>query len=179
MGSHPPGTGSALNSLMPSILFVCTANQFRSPIAAALFSRKVEEMGEPDRWTVGSAGTWTIAGLHVHGQANNQADKLGVDLSTHKTREVTGDLLGSSDLIVVMDRNHQEALEAEFPETREKIVLLGNVVVPPLGDIADPAEEDFCHSDDIAQQIKTCIDTGFAQLIRIAAELNTKHIERE
>ena len=43
---------------MRHILFVCTANQCRSPMAAGLFQRQIEQAGEAERWQIASAGTW-------------------------------------------------------------------------------------------------------------------------
>ncbi len=88
---------------MPSILFVCTANQFRSPIAAAKFSCLLGKDELTKEWTVDSAGTWAEEGLPVHPKAIQAATKLGLTLSEHASREVNKDILNKADLIVVME----------------------------------------------------------------------------
>ena len=55
---------------MPKVLFVCTANRFRSPLAAAIFKRFLLESQETGRWRVSSAGTWTRSGLPVNGKGS-------------------------------------------------------------------------------------------------------------
>lgn len=50
---------------MPSVLFACTANRFRSPIAAARFSHCLQNEVDVQDWRVGSAGTWAEPGLPV------------------------------------------------------------------------------------------------------------------
>ncbi|MFU8827432.1 MAG: hypothetical protein ACNA70_08065, partial [Brevefilum sp.] len=47
---------------MASVLFVCTANRFRSPIASIFFAKAVVRHGDDGEIRVSSAGTWTVAG---------------------------------------------------------------------------------------------------------------------
>jgi protein-tyrosine phosphatase len=154
---------------MPSILFVCTANQFRSPIAAACFTRKLIAVGAADTWSVGSAGTWTPAGLPAHPKAVEAAANLGLDLSAHRTREVDSTLLCAADLIVVMAHGHKEALEWEFPCVLGRVLLLGSLAKIPGGEIPDPALDDFAQADATACIVCECIDKGFAELVQCAA----------
>ena len=73
---------------MPLILFVCTANRFRSPIAAACTEQKLQKADLANKWTVISAGTWTTEGIPAHPRAVMAAAALGLDLTAHRTREV-------------------------------------------------------------------------------------------
>ncbi len=95
---------------MPAILFICTANQFRSPIAAASFAQKLSASRTPDTWRVASAGTWTSSGLAAHPKAVAAAAPLGLDISNHQTQEVNSSFISEFDLIVVMENNHKESL---------------------------------------------------------------------
>ena len=45
---------------MPAVLFVCSANQCRSPMAEVLFREHLEQMGLADGWRVESAGVWAM-----------------------------------------------------------------------------------------------------------------------
>jgi protein-tyrosine phosphatase len=153
---------------MPLILFVCTANRFRSPIAAACAERKLQAAGLAGSWTVASAGTWTVAGLPSHPRAQLAATTLGLDLSAHRTREVDTALLASANLIVVMEQGHKEALECEFPTCRGRICLLGKLAGERDPEIPDPASMDFYESDATAQMIITFIEKSFTELLRRA-----------
>jgi len=73
---------------MPSVLFVCTANRFRSPIAAALFLKALKDQGVKGSWSVGSAGTWAVSGQPVLTSVLEVAQDYGLDLSTHRSRHV-------------------------------------------------------------------------------------------
>ena len=92
---------------MPSILFVCTANRFRSPIAAIYFARSVVKQGDDNFISVSSAGTWTVPGQPVTTDALLEADKYALNLSLHKSRLITRSMLSKSDLILVMENNQK------------------------------------------------------------------------
>src|SRR5512142_1493029 len=108
---------------MPSILFVCTGNQYRSPIAAAYLRRLLKERGV-EGWLVASAGTWAVPGRPIFPDAAQAAAKLGVDVRSHVTRLVDEAILSDHDLILVMEKGHKEALRVEFPAVRDRLFLL-------------------------------------------------------
>jgi len=175
MGDHPstypiPNIGS----ILPVILFICTANQFRSPIAAAYFSRKLTLTGTSGEWKVGSAGTWAKDGLPAHPKAIEAAARLGLDLSRHRTREVTERLMNATDLIVCMQPSHKESLEAEFPKSRGRVILLGSLAKLPGNEIPDPAKDSFSEPDATAQMISNCIDKSFTKMIQLAMVPNNE-----
>jgi protein-tyrosine-phosphatase len=153
---------------MPSILFVCTANQFRSPIAAAYFTHKLSEEGISGTWLVESAGTWTTPGRKAHPQAIASAVKLGLDLKLFRTREVDAALLSAVDLIVVMELGHKEALEAEFPAARGRVVLLGKLANVPGDEIPDFARDNFNQPEMAARMVCASIDKCFAELVSLS-----------
>ena len=125
---------------MPSVLFVCTANQFRSPIAAACLRELLARENLEHEWRVESAGTWAEDGLRTPGFAARAADSLGLGgLESHRTRQVDQELLERFDLILVMEAGHKEALCAEFPSVCRRVYLLSELVDGLPYDIPDPA----------------------------------------
>jgi protein-tyrosine-phosphatase len=153
---------------MPSVLFVCTANRFRSPIAAACFARRLQEREDAPAWSVGSAGTWAEADLPVIPSAQWMADHLGIDLEAHKSRRVDRELLARYDLILVMENSHREALLVEFPEINERLFLLAKVAAGVAYDVPDPVllqNETFLDS---AREISDLIDKGFEEICVLA-----------
>ena len=132
---------------MPSVLFVCTANRFRSPLAAAIFKKALAEeekhgtspwkIGNASDWQVGSAGTWAMPGQAVLPDVLEAAKQIGIDLSAHRSRRVHGSMLSEYDLIVVMQESHKEALLSEFPDLHEHIYLFSRVVDLGSYDIPD------------------------------------------
>lgn len=152
---------------MPTVLFVCTENRYRSPIAAEAFRKRLVQDGREAGWTVNSAGTWTSSGQHPPQEAVNLARAHGVTIDGHKTRSLTADMLAESDVILVMEEGHKEAIEVEFPFAREKVHLLSQVVEGIAYDIPDPAivreEARYIISD-----LVTMIQTGYTKIYSIA-----------
>ncbi len=158
--------------MMPAILFLCTANQFRSPIAAACFSQKLSASGTSDTWRVESAGTWAVDDLPAHPAAVDAASKLGLDLSAHLSKEVTADNLKDFDLLVVMETHQKEALELEFPQVNGRIVLLGQLANLPDIDIPDPVRNSFAEADEVAIMVCNSVLRTFTKLVKFAQLLH-------
>lgn len=92
------------------VLFVCTGNTCRSPLAAAAL---IAELG-PDAGSVEvvSAGTAAAEGQPASSGSVDVARSGGVDLSGHRSRRVSGPLVRSANMIFVMEPLHRVALEA-------------------------------------------------------------------
>ncbi len=124
---------------MYKILFVCTGNQYRSPIAAEAFCKQLRQGGCDSEWIVNSAGTWTSPGQRPPDDAVKLAHSHGLTIEGHKTRMLTTNMLAEADLVIVMEEGHKESIKAEFPFAREKVYLLSQVVEGIVYDIPDPA----------------------------------------
>lgn len=153
---------------MPSVLFICTANQFRSPLAAAFFEKRLEEKDMAEGWTVSSAGIWVKGKCGAHPAAQLAAEKAGLDLSRHVTREVTHSMLAAADLVLVMEHGQKEALHFEFADQRKKIFMLTELSGRLAIDIPDPVKDGFAKSDQIASILFTGIDRVFDGIIKRA-----------
>lgn len=122
---------------MRSVLFVCTANQCRSPMAMAILRAKTEDT--PGDWKIESAGTWAVEGAPANQKTQQVLAEQGLDLSDHRSRMVTGEMLAGFNLILVMEPGHKEALQIEFPEAARRIHLLSEMIgfsftiVDPVG----------------------------------------------
>ena len=122
---------------MPSVLFVCTANRFRSPLAAAIFTRTLQERGLAADWNIGSAGLWAIPGQPALVAVTLAAARSGLDLSQHRSARVSARLLSNYDLVVAMERAQKEALLAQFPQLEDRVYLLSELTERRSYDIPD------------------------------------------
>ena len=123
---------------MKKILFVCTGNVCRSPMAEGMLRHMLRGR---DDIQVASAGLGALDGLHVTDVAAEVVAELGVDISSHLSQSLNSDLVRQADFIFVMTRQHQDALQTLFPSASEKTFLLREFEGSSAGenkDIADP-----------------------------------------
>jgi protein-tyrosine-phosphatase len=106
------------------IVFVCTGNICRSPMAEGLMRHKSKEAGRQDR-IVSSMGIHALYGSPATEYAQRVCKKNGFDISSHKARYLMGNELEKADLILCMEPVHIKFVETFFPWTRKKIFLLG------------------------------------------------------
>lgn len=125
---------------MHTILFVCTGNLYRSPIAAEAFHDQLMQDGRDEEWVVKSAGTWAVPGQKPPPEAMDLALAHGLLIDEHKTQALTADLIAEADLVLVMEESHRDSIKAEFPFARKKVYLLSQVVEGIAYDIPDPAQ---------------------------------------
>ena len=124
-----------------SILFVCKGNICRSPFAALLAAQRLAERG------VGgvhcsSAGISVTQAARAPQEACEAAALFGLSLLAHVPLQVTGDLLLSHDLTIVMEAGQMQELRRRYPEAASRIVLLPLIDRDQAGyvrfNIADP-----------------------------------------
>lgn len=111
-----------------NILFVCTGNTCRSPMAEGLF-KKITKNSKID-FNIKSAGTSAFNGDPAAQNAVNACKKLGADISTHKSTNINDINLNDIDLFVVMTMAHANAL-MKMGVLKNKIYILN--VSDPFG----------------------------------------------
>lgn len=152
---------------MTSILFVCTGNLCRSPMAMALLRRRLSGSPEFWEWRIESAGTWANEGDRVPSKVQAVMQERRADLSEHRARRVTAQLLHQFTLILVMSRGQREALRVEFPEIAGRIFLLSELAGEDY-DIADPIDGPIAEVRLAAREIDQLLGLGLVQLINKA-----------
>lgn len=157
---------------MPSILFVCTANQFRSPLAAACLLRAMGDEHAAEPWIVESAVTWARESMPAAWIAVEAARKLGVDgLRVHRTRQISSEMLNRFDLVIVMERRHKEAIASEYPSIRGRLFLLSELVDSATYDTPDPGRRGS-DPNDIGRELALLITKGKNKILHLAASLS-------
>jgi len=119
-----------------SVLFVCTGNTCRSPMAEHFFMRMCRESGLS--CTAASAGTQAAAGMPLSRGAAAIFAARGIGPVAHRSRPVDGAMLKEAGAVYVMERAHRDELIARFPADKAKIFVLREAAgLEPL-DVVDP-----------------------------------------
>lgn len=108
----------------PDILVVCTANQARSPVLAALLQRHADERAGPGSLLVGSAGTDAQVGMPAVPGARAAAEVLGVSVADHRSMPVMMVPAAQSRLAITMTRRHQADVTRRFPDLGDRTFTL-------------------------------------------------------
>jgi tRNA threonylcarbamoyl adenosine modification protein (Sua5/YciO/YrdC/YwlC family) len=138
-GVVPERTLQRLSSMM--ILFVCTGNTCRSPMAELLCRDmiakkkgcKIDEL-EDQGVLVMSAGIAAMMGCRAASEAIETMRDFRLDLTGHETQPLTEPLVRHADTIFVMTQSHREAVVAQWPSAAERTQLLS----ADDTDISDP-----------------------------------------
>jgi len=146
--------------LRTTILFVCSGNTCRSPMAEALTRQLLaKKLGiteaelEKKGLSVISAGSFAMPGTKAAAPAIEALKPLGADLSRHRSRPLSVELIHQADVIYVMGRSHGQAVTALVPSAAEKVVTLD-----PEHDIDDPIGGDLSLYQTLASQLQALIE---------------------
>ena len=132
------------------VLFVCTGNICRSPLAAALLERALEARGLAVG--VASAGTGAWDGAPASEGAYLVGLERGLDLSGHRARLLSRELVERADLILTMARHHRARVDELGGEGR--VFVLGEYA----GRAGDDAEVSDPFGGDLGVYRDTCVE---------------------
>ncbi len=154
---------------MKTILFVCTANIARSPMAEALFNEKLKALKLVDRYRACSAGTWARNGRPAAQFGQRVMWARGLDIRHHRSRLITSEMVADVDLILTMEIGQKEALRFEFPEKKDKIFTLAELTGHAY-DIPDPFGQGQQAFETTARELEELINKGMEKIIALASQ---------
>ena len=154
---------------MKTILFVCTANQCRSPMAEGLMLRKLEREGRADEIRAASAGVDALNGCRATENSIQVMAARGIDISGHRSRATTDRILQDAALILTMERAHAHVLQALFPAHAERVHLLAQMA-DLESDVADPVGSPLEDYRRTAQEIENLIELGYHRMMQLIGE---------
>lgn len=144
-----------------TVLFVCTGNTCRSPMAEALFKDLAKKKGISSVKAI-SAGLAAVEGDKATPQAIEVMKRRGIDLSGHRARNVDASLIEEADLILTMTRRHKSILSSMYPEAVSKTHVLrayaeGGMSGEESTEISDPFGQPVEVYESCARQLEEII----------------------
>ena len=154
---------------MVRILFVCTGNTCRSPMAAALLQDRLKAWGVADQFTVSSAGIAAWTGQAASTSAVEVMAQQGISLKEHSARQIDNRQVYASDLILALTVSHKESLLCIAPGARNRIFTLGEYAGKP-GDVTDPMGRTREIYQACANQLTELIEAARDKILKLAGK---------
>ena len=152
--------------LRTTILFVCSGNTCRSPMSEALARQilaeklKVPESDlEKNGVSVISAGSFAMPGSRATPAAVEALKGMGADLTRHRSRPLTVELIHQADRIFTMSRSHARDVRSLVPSAANKVSTLD-----PDNDIEDPIGSDLPTYVELSAHLKNLIEKRLEEL---------------
>ncbi|HXT13073.1 MAG TPA: ribose 5-phosphate isomerase B [Candidatus Angelobacter sp.] len=147
---------------MKTILFICTGNVCRSPMAEGIFRHAIQGRGN---YRVLSAGLGAMEGQPPSAHAVDAVKELGIDIANQRSRMLSPSLVAQADYIFGMTHSHVDTVLLLYPQAAEKTFLLRE-----FDDTLDPFEKDISDpiggSYEIYVNCRDQIEQGIVSLLR-------------
>src|SRR5438477_2935205 len=147
---------------MKTVLFVCTGNVCRSPMAEGIFNKAVQGRGD---YRVMSAGLGAMEGQPPSAYAVQAVKELGIDISGQRSRMLTPEMVQQADYIFGMTHSHIDTVCMLYPQAAEKTFLLrefDETLDVFEKDISDPIGGSY----DVYVDCRDQIEQGLPSLLR-------------
>ncbi|MBI2900023.1 MAG: threonylcarbamoyl-AMP synthase [Planctomycetes bacterium] len=147
----------------PVVLFVCSGNTCRSPMAERLLRSMLDRAPGGLRIRVVSAGTAAGHGAAASVEAEIAVKELDADLAGHRSRPLSISMSEDADRIYVMTRSQKDVIEEWMPELAGRVALLD----PGGGEIEDPVGGTLETYRATAKRIRECIEKRMGEVLEL------------
>ncbi|MFM8320004.1 MAG: low molecular weight protein arginine phosphatase [Chloroflexota bacterium] len=152
---------------MYSVLFVCSANICRSPMAMGLLRASVRE--ELSDWRIDSAGVWATNGFTAAFHTAQVLNTRGIDINAHRSQVITPALMAHYQLVLTMERNQKEALRAAFPRYAGRVHLLSELIGERF-EVDDPMGRSLIEYEATARELESILAESLPKIRQLSLE---------
>ncbi|MBK9233081.1 MAG: low molecular weight protein arginine phosphatase [Anaerolineae bacterium] len=150
---------------MKRVLFVCTGNVCRSPMATGLLRHRLQELGLADQVSVASAGVYALVGQPASANAVTTLAQRGIDIGDHVAHSLEIADVKTADIVLVMEEAHRRSIFYATPQHLGKVYLLTEMS-GQHHDVKDPYGQPLPEYERCAQELTQLIDQGMPQILR-------------
>ncbi len=136
-------------------------------MAAGLLSARLAAAAND--WRIASAGIYAPAGYPAAQNTLTVLKQRGIDLSQHRSAQITKEMVQAYNLVLTMERGQKEALQVAFPEEAHKVYLLTEMI-GEYWEIADPVGGGFSDFEETAREIEQILSDGYERICQLAGE---------
>ncbi len=161
-----------------TILFVCTGNSCRSPIAEGLMKSKLPAELK-NKVVIRSAGTLGLNGNPATEFAVAVAKELGADISQHRSQGLSKELVREADVIFAMAPEHKTYVERTYPDVRDNVFLLRSFGRKPEEKHNDRIEDPIGGSLAVYRECGEIIDSELNRILPRLKQLIEDKVTRD
>jgi len=116
------------SDILKSIMFICTGNICRSPMAHAYMQKRLYDLNKQNEYIISSCGTNAIYGQCATDNAIESMKKYDIDLTRHRATSIEDSNILDYDIILVLTKNHKREVLQIYPSLNEKMFTLKEYV---------------------------------------------------
>jgi protein-tyrosine-phosphatase len=138
-------------------------------MAEGILNKEISARALNSEYMAQSAGIWGQSNLPAVPHVLKIMGERGIDVSNHRSRIVSGDIINEVNLILTMERSHKEAIYAEFPNKRMNLYLISELVGEKFN-IEDPINKPINEFAETADVLTDLIKNNLEKIKKLSSD---------
>lgn len=134
----------------------------------AILKQLVSQRPDAEHWHIESAGTWASTGSPAAPYSQYVMKMRGMDISNHRSKPVTEDLLKQFKLVLAMESHHKEGMMVAFNDFAHRFYLLSEMV-GTVENIEDPIGGELEDYRETADRLERIMSGGLEKIVQLAS----------